>query len=82
MSSSVLEIVELANGDIILRHADSQAAPLLTIKFSDESRQLIADDCISVAKAMIQAGIEAAAEIVNERELIDEDIAPINTTVH
>ena len=33
-----LEIVELVNGDIVLQRADGDGEPLMTIRFSDESK--------------------------------------------
>lgn len=61
MSSSLLEIIELVNGEIVLQRADGQGQPLLKMKFSDEAKSFIGDSQIDVVKAMIQAGIEAAS---------------------
>jgi len=38
----------------------------VTIQFSEESRLYIADQSLEVAKAMIQAGIQAAAYIADQ----------------
>ena len=74
MPSSVLEIIELANGDIVLKRAEHAEDPLVTIRFSDDAKAFIDDSSIEVAKAMIQAGIEAAAAIADERGLAKAEI--------
>lgn len=61
MASSFLEIVELANGDIVLQRAEEEGEPLVVIQFSEESRGYLMDATLEVARAMIQAGIQAAA---------------------
>jgi hypothetical protein len=72
--SSVLEIIELSNGDIVLKRAEQEDEALVTIRFSDEAKAFIDDASIDVAKAMIQAGIEAAAEIADERGVAQAEI--------
>lgn len=90
MPTSLLEIVDLGNGEIVLRRADegdergANASdnpgananansdgkrgnePLVTIRFSEESRIYIMDQGLEVAKAMIQAGIQAAAAVAEQ----------------
>lgn len=68
MPSSLLEIVDLGDGEIVLQRADDDSEPLLTIHFSDETRIYLMDNGLEVAKAMIQAGIQAAAEIAEVHE--------------
>ena len=74
MSASLLEIVDLGDGEIVLQRADDDSEPLVTIRFSDESRIYLMDNGLEVAKAMIQAGIQAAAAIAEqgEQETIEE----------
>ncbi|MCR8921760.1 hypothetical protein NO559_03190 [Dasania sp. GY-MA-18] len=74
MPSSVLEIIELANGDIVLKRAEHGDDALVTIRFSDEAKAFIDDGTIDVAKAMIQAGIEAASAIADERGVAKAEI--------
>ena len=62
MSSSFLEIVEMPNGDVALQRADDDE-PLVVIQFSEESRVYLLDGTLEVARAMIQAGIQAAAQL-------------------
>jgi hypothetical protein len=63
VSTALLEIVDHGEGEIVLRRADSDAEPLVTVNFSEEARIYIMDNSLEVAKAMIQAGIQAAAAI-------------------
>ncbi|HLV77287.1 MAG TPA: hypothetical protein VKY53_05125 [Marinobacter sp.] len=69
MSPSFYEIVQLSNGDYALRRIDDDAAPLVRISFSEEAREMLEDRDMSVAKAMIAAGIEAAGNISHEMEM-------------
>ena len=74
MSSSFLEIVELANGDIALQRSDDEEGePLVVIQFSEESRSYMLDGSLEVARAMIQAGIQAAAQLAEQGEIEIED---------
>ncbi len=78
MSASLLEIVDLGDGEIVLQRADDDSEPLVTIRFSDESRIYLMDNGLEVAKAMIQAGIQAAAAIAEqvEQETTAEETVP------
>ena len=73
MSTSLLEIVDLGDGEIVLQRADDDSEPLVTIQFSDESRLYLMDNGLEVAKAMIQAGIQAAATLAEEAEVEVEE---------
>lgn len=63
MSSSILEIVQLASGEIVLKRDDDDGEPLVSIRFSEESIAYIGESDIDIAKVMIQAGMQAAAHI-------------------
>ena len=63
MATSLLEIVDLGDGEIVLQRADDDSAPLLTIQFSDEANTHLMENYLEVAKAMIQAGIQTAAQL-------------------
>jgi len=67
--SSVLEIVELPNGDIALQRAGEEEEPLVLIQFSEATKVYLMDGSLEVARAMIQAGIEAAAELAEQGEI-------------
>ena len=71
--SSILELIEMANGDVALRQANSNAAPLLSITFSKESMQSMQSMKMHVARAMIEAGIEAFAELNSALHLMAVD---------
>ncbi len=69
--STLFEIVELPNGEIALCRADeSSEEPLVSIRFSPESLYFLNEAKIDIAKAMIEAGLEAAGDIqdVSEEE--------------
>lgn len=66
MAASLLEIVDRGNGEIVVQRADDDSEPLVTIRFSDEARAYMMDNGLEVAKAMIQAGMQAAA-VISER---------------
>ncbi|MAA63239.1 MAG: hypothetical protein CL581_00455 [Alteromonadaceae bacterium] len=79
MSTSILEIVELPDGDFALRRSDDEDAPLVRISFSQEARDMMEKKDLSVAKAMMTAGIEAVGNIAQDIDLEEEDemdIAP------
>jgi hypothetical protein len=85
-----LELVELANGDIVLQRSEGDEKPLVMIRFSSEAREQIPGSCLEIARAMVQAGLEAA-QVVSE-ELSDDaaeaqdddqdDIHPPSKTLH
>ena len=62
----MLEIVDRGDGEIVVRRAGDDSEPLVTIRFSDEARAYMMDNGLEVAKAMIQAGMQAAA-VISER---------------
>jgi len=66
--TSFLEIIELDDGDIALQRTEDDSEPLVKIRFSEESRLYMMDNGLEVAKAMIQAGIAAAAAIAEHNE--------------
>ncbi|WP_331345822.1 hypothetical protein [Cellvibrio sp. UBA7661] len=73
--SSFYEIIELTNGDVALARADDENnEPLVTIRFSAESLAFLGEEKFMVAKAMIEAGMEAAGEIADQQAeaMLDE----------
>lgn len=61
MKESYLEIVELDNGDIVLRPAaedGEETVPLATLKISDDTRSYLKDRYFELAKHMFHAGID------------------------
>jgi hypothetical protein len=75
VTSSFLEIVELANGDIALQRAEDEDEPLVVIQFSEESRVYLMDATLEVARAMIQAGIQAAANMAERDDIEFDEVA-------
>ncbi|MBE02852.1 hypothetical protein [Marinobacter lutaoensis] len=73
MSPSFFEIVQLSNGDYALRRIDDDSAPLVRISFSEEAREMMEDRELSVAKAMIAAGIEAVGNVAHDIDWDDDD---------
>jgi hypothetical protein len=66
--SSFYEIVELTNGDVALQRADDDSQePLVVIHFSEESLAFLGDAKFTVAKAMIEAGMDAAGDIADQQ---------------
>ena len=82
MSASLLEIVDLGDGEIVLQRADDDSEPLVTIRFSDESRIYLMDNGLEVAKAMIQAGIQAAAAIAEQGEQEASETSTVSRMLH
>ncbi len=61
--TAVLEFVEVAQGEFVLRQPGSDGEPLVHIRFSAESAAYLGGACLHVAKAMVEAGMRAAAEL-------------------
>lgn len=70
MSSSFYEILELSSGEIVLRRSGDEQSrePLVTLTFSAESKAFLGRGRFEVAKAMIEAGMEAASELAAEAQ--------------
>ena len=74
MSTALLEIVDLGDGEIVLQRADDDdGEPLVSIEFSEETSAYLMENNLEVAKAMIQAGIQAAAQLA-EMAKVDVDV--------
>ena len=73
MGTSLLEIVDCGNGEIVLQRVEDDSEPLVVIRFSEESRLYLMDNGLEVAKAMIQAGIQAAANLAEQAEVESEE---------
>ena len=71
MSTSLLEIVDLGNGEVVLQRVEGDSEPLVSIQFSDEANAYLMGNNLEIAKIMIQAGIQAAAQmaVVNSPEV-------------
>lgn len=80
-SSSLLEIIELANGEFVLQRANGEGEPLVNIRFSDESRAYIDGAGLEVARVMIQAGIQAVAYLSENSSLSGDEESDDNKHV-
>lgn len=69
---AVLELVQLENGELALRNADSDQSPLVTIQFNDEVKALLGENTSVVAQHMIQAALMG---------LIDKQVGEWEATV-
>ena len=73
---AILELVQLEGGELALRNAGSESAPLVTIQFNEELKALLGDQTTVVAQQMVQATLygllekqvgEWQAEVVDEK---------------
>ncbi len=76
--SSVLEITQLTNGDVVLRDADDDGQPMVSIRFSDDVRDMLGPDLVGVAEAMI----EAATDFLGEEPEAEAQIPATPPVVH
>jgi hypothetical protein len=75
--SRVLEITQLDNGDIVLRETDEGSEPLISVRFSEEVRDMLDQDLIGVAEAMIDAATDyLGSEPVEEESETVEAVEP------
>ena len=81
MSTSLLEIVDLGDGEVVLQRVDDESEPLVSIQFSDEANAYLFGNNLEIARVMIQAGIEAAARLseVNNLEVDTADMSERRT---
>lgn len=80
--SEVLEIVELENGDVVLRRSEHPDESLLTIQFSELVKDHLEGATLSIAKAMVQAATIAYSEIVNSEIAEDSEETLTQPTIH
>ena len=81
MSTSLLEIVDLGDGEVVLQRVEGDSEPLGSIQFSDEANAYLMGNNLEIAKVMIQAGIEAAAQLaeVNNLEVETAEMSETRT---
>lgn len=79
MSPSFFEIVQLNDGEYALRRVDDDSAPLVRISFSSEAKEMMEDRDMSVAKAMIAAGIEAAGDISHDIDFEEDEMDSLDS---
>lgn len=74
--SSFYEIRELPDGDVVLLRTGDDGEPLVTIRFSAESLAFLGEGRFEVAKAMIEAGMDAASDLAERYQ--EEEAAGID----
>ena len=86
MSDMFLEIIELDDGQIALRRADSEDEPIMRISFSDDVREQLDDECIDVAKVRLTAGIHMISDLngkaVEKAEQPEEPEGELPRVIH
>lgn len=84
MSTETYEIIELSNGDVALRRAGHKEDPLVRIHFSAESLDFLREHKVAIARAMLEAGIEAVQDLNElEPELFEEEEVDLTEhTIH
>jgi hypothetical protein len=67
--SAFYEIVEMEDGDIALLKSNSKdEEPLVKIRFSPESNEYLGAARFEVARVMIEAGLDAVADLEEQTE--------------
>jgi hypothetical protein len=66
--AALLEIADLGDGEVVLQRADDDSEPLVSIRFSEDARLYLMDNSLEVARAMIQAGLQAVAALAEREE--------------
>lgn len=90
MNEAYLEIVELDNGDIVLRPVNTDenetSEPLAVLTISDDTKAFLQNRYFDLAKCMFHAGIdfvysEDFSEMSEEdQDMFDEFETPLNTS--
>ncbi len=76
--AAFLEVVETEEGEFVLRRTDSSpgsSEPLVAIRFSEETRILLADHLGEIARAMIGAGVQMTGRLqaAGSSVMMDDD---------
>tara|TARA_A100001037_G_scaffold254051_1_gene238977 strand:- start:166 stop:405 length:240 start_codon:yes stop_codon:yes gene_type:complete len=71
--NALLEIIQLANGDIVLRDSEGEDEPLVKISFSDDVKDMLGPNLLGMAGAMLDAATEHIAEGRDGAVELDED---------
>lgn len=81
IDNAILEIVELPNGEVVLRPSDSDDdAPLVSIRFSEQALDMLRRSRFDVGREMIDHAITRAAMWEGDDMSEEEDEEPV--TVH
>ncbi|MGJ8513415.1 hypothetical protein [Carnimonas bestiolae] len=77
--TAILEIVELADGEVVLRPSEGAGDALVSVRFSSEALELLRTSRFQVAKEMIDHAI-TRTRLWDEGDVIEE--VDDHTTVH
>lgn len=74
MSQSFLEIIQLPDGQVVLRRvdADREDEPLVTLNFSEEAKLYLGEALLDVSKAMIGTGVQLVTRMFEQEMESDE----------
>ena len=76
----VLEIIELEDGELAIRNADSDAEPMIKVNFSEELKDELSGQYLEVARVMLTAGIQMVAE--SAIDLAENEEPESEPTIH
>lgn len=79
---TLLEIVELENGDLAIRRAEEDGEPLMVVAFSDELRDTLDEKYVDVGRMMLTAGVQMVAESGYSLSPAGEALAESQPTIH
>jgi len=68
MKQKTIKLVELENGDIVLKDSKSTNEPLLRLSFSKTVENMLQENKLEVVRVMLEAGIDRHQEIVLAQE--------------
>lgn len=77
-SETVLELVQLADGELVLRPVGTDGDALVTIKFSDQVQEVLGEHAPALGQHMIQSAIHMMMEQQAARwhaQVLDEEPA-------
>ncbi|MCM2971482.1 MULTISPECIES: hypothetical protein [Larsenimonas] len=78
--TAILEIVELSNGEVVLRPSDSEDEALVSIRFSDDAIDMLRDSRFEIAREMIDHALTRSKLWENGEPSDDEELP--SSTVH
>lgn len=83
VDNAILEIVELPDGEVVLRPTDSDdEAPLVSIRFSEQALELLQRSRFDVAREMIDHAITRSTLWDSDDTMNDEQDADSTVTLH
>ena len=78
--TAILEIVEMDDGEVVLRSSDSEDEPLVSIRFSEDALEMLKDSRFDIAREMIDHAL-TRSRLWEGGDPADEDDQP-SSTVH